>query len=123
VLDAGAFLAVERADRDMVARLRAAERNALELRTNGAVVAQVWRSPGSRQAVLARLLRSVDVKPVDLRMGQEAGVILGRADRGDAIDATVVATAASGDRVVTTDPEDIRALVAASGRAVLVVRC
>jgi predicted nucleic acid-binding protein len=123
VLDAGAFLAVERAERAMAARLRAAERNGLELRTNGAVVAQVWRSPSGRQAVLARLLRSVDVRPVDLRMGQEAGVILGRAGRGDAVDATLVATAAIGDRVVTTDPEDIRALVAVSGRAVLVVPC
>ena len=123
VLDAGAFVAVERGDRAMVARLRAAERNGLELRTNGAVVAQIWRSPGGRQAVLARLLSSADVRPVDLRMGQEAGLLLGRAGRGDAVDATVVASAAAGDRVVTSDAGDIRALVAASGRAVLVVQC
>ena len=123
VLDAGAFLAVERADRAMAARLRAAERNGLELRTNGAVVAQVWRSPSGRQAALALLLRSIDVRPVDLRMGREAGVLLGRAGRGDAIDATVVAMAATGDRVVTTDPGDIGALAAVSGRAVIIVPC
>ena len=123
MLDAGAFLAVERADRAMAARLRAAERNGLELRTNGAVVAQVWRSPSGRQAALALLLRSIDVRPVDLRMGREAGVLLGRADRGDAIDATVVAMAATGDRVVTTDPGDIGALAAVSGRAVIIVPC
>ncbi len=123
MLDAGAFLAVERADRAMAARLRAAERNGLELRTNGAVVAQVWRSPSGRQAALALLLRSIDVRPVDLRMGREAGVLLGRAGRGDAIDATVVAMAATGDRVVTTDPGDIGALAAVSGRAVIIVPC
>ncbi len=123
VLDAGAFVAVERADRAMVARLRAAERSGLELRTNGAVVAQVWRGPSGRQAVLAGLLRSIDVRPVDLRLGQEAGLLLGRAGRGDAVDATVVALAAAGDRVVTGDLGDIRALIAVSGRAVLVVPC
>jgi len=40
---------------------------------------------------LARLLRSVDVKPVDRRLGQDAGVLSGRAGAGDAVDATVVA--------------------------------
>jgi hypothetical protein len=45
VLDAGAFAAVDRGDRAMVARLRAAERSGIELRSNGVVVAQVWRDP------------------------------------------------------------------------------
>jgi hypothetical protein len=123
VLDAGAFVAVDRGDRAMVARLRVAERSGLELRSNGAVVAQVWRDPSGRQVELARLLRSVDVKPVDRRLGQDAGVLSGRAGAGDAVDATVVATSSSGDRIITSDPDDIRALVAASGRRILVVRC
>ena len=123
VLDAGAFVAVERADREMVARLRAAERAGLELRSNGAVVAQVWRDTSGRQASLSRLLRSVDVRAVDRALGQGAGVLLGRAGRADAVDATVVAIANPGDRIVTSDPEDIRALVAASGHAILVLPC
>jgi hypothetical protein len=123
VLDAGAFMAVERADREMVARLRAAERGGLELRSNGAVVAQVWRDPSGRQAALPRLIRSVDVRAVDRARGQIAGVLLGRAGRGDAVDATVVAIANTGDRIATSDPEDIRALVAASGHPILVVPC
>lgn len=123
VLDAGAFLAVERADREMVARLRAAERGGLELRSNGAVVAQVWRDASGRQASLSRLLCSVDVRAVDRSLGQGAGVLLGRAGRGDAVDATVVAIANAGDRIATSDPEDIRALVDASGHAILVVPC
>lgn len=123
ILDAGAFVAAERDDRAMVARLRVAERSGLDLRTNGAVVAQVWRDPAGRQAVLSRLFRAVDVRPVDRALGQDAGVLAGRARRGDAVDATVVALAGAGDRIVTGDPGDIGALVAASGRPVLVVRC
>jgi hypothetical protein len=123
VLDAGAFVAVDRGDRAMVARLRVAERHGIELRSNGVVVAQVWRDPTGRQAELARLLRSVDVKAVDQHLGREAGVLLGRADASDAVDATVVAVASPGDRIVTSDPADIRALVDASGRPVLVVAC
>lgn len=123
VLDAGAFVAVDRGSRSMAARLRVAARSGLELRSNGAVVAQVWRDPAGRQAELARLLRSVDVKPVDQRLGRNAGVLSGRAGHHDAIDATVVAVASAGDRIVTSDPDDIRTLVAASGRPILVVPC
>jgi len=123
VLGAGAFVAVERGDRAMVARLRVAERSGIELRSNSAVVAQVWRDDSGRQAVLSRLLRSVDVRPVDLALGKDAGVLSGRAGTGDAVDATVVAVADDGDRIATSDPDDINALVSASRRAVLVVPC
>jgi hypothetical protein len=123
VLDAGALVAVDRSDRAMMARLRAAERSGIELRSNGAVVAQVWRDPGGRQVILGRLLRAVDVQPVDLRLGQDAGVLLGRAHSSDAVDGTVVAIAKPGDRIITSDPEDIRALVALSGRSILIVPC
>jgi hypothetical protein len=123
VLDAGAFVAVDRGDRAMVARLRVAERSGIELRSNGVVVAQVWRDPAGRQAELSRLLRSVDVKPVDQNMGRRAGTLLGRTRTDDAVDATVVATAAAGDRILSSDPMDIRALVAASGLPMVVVPC
>lgn len=123
VLDAGALVAVDRGDRAMAARLRVSQRAGIELRSNGAVVAQVWRDPSGRQAELARLLRSVDVRAIDRRLGQDAGVLVGRAGRGDAVDATVVAIANHGDRIVTSDPDDIRALVSVAGRAILVVPC
>ena len=123
VLDAGAFVAVDKGDRPMVARLRAAQRNGVGLRSNGAVVAQVWRDSAGRQVQLARLLRSVDVKPVDQGLGRKAGALIGRAGAGDAVDATVVAIALSGDRILTSDPGDIKALVAVSGLPVLVVPC
>lgn len=107
----------------MAAKLRVAEQNGLGLRSSGAAIAEVWRDPAGRQANLARLLKSVDVHAVDRRLGQEAGVLLGRSGLDDVVDATVVAVAAAGDRVLTSDPADIRALVSASRRPVLVVPC
>lgn len=123
VLDAGAFIAVDRGDRAMLARLRLAQRESLALRSTGVVVTQVWRDPAGRQATVARLLKSVDVKAVDLRLGREGGVLLGRAATEDAVDASVVAVSATGDRIVTSDPGDIGPLVAASGRSILVIAC
>lgn len=123
VLDAGAFVAVDRGDRAMIARLRAAQQAGLELRSTGVVITQVWRDPAGRQANLARLLKSVDIKAVDEPLGREAGVLLGRAGMTDVVDASVVAVCAAGDRVLTSDAGDIRPLVAASGRSILVVPC
>lgn len=123
VLDAGALVATDRGDREMAARLRVAQRAGLELRTTGVVIGQVWRDPGGRQANLARLLKAVDVVSVDERLGKQCGVLLGRAYTDDAVDASVVAVAVSGDRIVTSDGGDIDRLVAASGRSILVVRC
>lgn len=107
----------------MMARLRMAQQTGLELRSTGVVVAQVWRDPTGRQVNLARLLESVDVRAVDESMGREAGVLLGTSGMSDAVDASVVAASATGDRILTSDADDIRPLVAASGRSVLVVPC
>lgn len=107
----------------MVARLRVAQRAGLELRSTGVVVTQVWRDPAGRQANLARLLKSVDVKAVDQRLGREGGILLGRAGTEDAVDASVVAVSATGDHILTSDAGDIRPLVAASERSILVIPC
>jgi len=123
VLDAGAFIAVDRGDRAMVARLRVAQQAGLGLRTTGVVVTQVWRDPAGRQVNLARLLKSVDITAVDDHLGREAGVLLGQAGTQDAVDASVVAASASGDRILTGDAEDIRPLVAAAGRSIVIVGC
>lgn len=98
VLDAGAFVAVDRGDRATVARLRVAQQAGLALRSTGVVIAQVWRDPAGGPANLAQLLKSVDVRAVDERLGRQAGVLLGRAGATDAVDASVVAVSATGDR-------------------------
>jgi len=121
VLDAGAFIAVEDNDRSMIARLREAHRQGRPLRSSAIVVAQIWRGP--RQANVARLLRLVDVLPVDERMGREAGALLAKSHTVDPIDAALVLTAQNADHILTSDPIDISVLVSACGRSVTVVRC
>jgi predicted nucleic acid-binding protein len=123
ILDAGAFIAVDRDDRSMIARLRVAQLHGYELRTSAIVIGQVWRGAGSKQARLARILHAVDVRPVDEQMGRDAGALLAKAHTDDPIDATVVEVARSGDRILTSDPDDIGRLVSSSGKRVAVVPC
>lgn len=114
LLDAGAFLAVERADRDVIAlvkRERQAERSPI---SHGGVVAQFWRGGAGRQGEVALLLRGVEVKALDEEIGKKAGVLLGRSGTHDAIDAALVCLAADGDDILTSDPEDLRALAEAA---------
>lgn len=121
VLDAGALVAVDRGDRAMIARLRAAQQHGLDLRSNAMVVAQVWRDRQGRQAGLAQLLQSVDVRAISPQDGRQAGVLLGMTGGSDPVDATVVLLASPGDRILTSDPHDLMALAqAAASRAVVV---
>jgi hypothetical protein len=115
VLDAGAFLAVERADRDVVALIKRERLAGRTLRTNGGVIGQLWRGGSGRQALIARLLPGVEVVPVDEALGRRAGMLLGRTGRSDVIDACVVLLATDGDEILTSDPEDLRALAEAAG--------
>lgn len=115
VLDAGAFVAVERGNRDVVAlvkRERLAGRSPV---TNGGVVAQVWRGGHGRQAVLARLLAGVTVTAIDDELGRRAGLLLAVSGETDAIDSAVVCLADDGDDVLTSDPRDLLALAEAAG--------
>ncbi len=123
VLDAGALVAVDRDDRAMIARLRVAGKAGLELRSNAMVVAQVWRDRLGRQVDLARLLRAVDVRAVRHEDGRAAGVLLAAAGTADAIDATVVLLAAPGDRIVTSDPDDLTRLAAAAANRPAIIPC
>lgn len=121
VLDAGPLVAVDRNDRTVFARLRAAQRCGLELRSHAFVMAQVWRDGRGRQANLARLLRAVDVVPVDADLGRACGELIGRAGTADPIDAAVVLIADSGDRIMTSDPDDLARLVSETELEVVLV--
>lgn len=123
ILDAGALVAVDRDDRAMVARLRVAHEHGLELRSNSMVVAQVWRDPQGRQASLARLLRAVDVRAVRQEDGRRAGALLGKAGTTDPIDATVVLLAGAGDRILTSDRDDLARLASAAANRAVIVGC
>jgi hypothetical protein len=121
VLDSGAFIALERNERSMWARLKAAAVAREPPLTHGGVVGQVWRG-GPRQARLARALQGVDVRPLDRVLGRAAGELLGRTSSSDVIDAAVVLLAADGDDIVTRDRRDFEALVRAAGRHVELIR-
>jgi hypothetical protein len=122
VLDAGAFVAAERGDREVVALLK---REMLAKRvpwTHGGVVAQVWRGGSGRQVPVARLLAAIHVAPLDEQLGRRVGMLLGQARKTDAIDAAVVLLANDGDMILTSDPRDLRPLAAAAAVHVDLVR-
>ncbi|MBA2324189.1 MAG: hypothetical protein H0V92_09345 [Pseudonocardiales bacterium] len=119
VLDAGALVAYEKGDRTVRAFLEHAQRDGLDVRTTTAVVTQVWRD-GARQARLAMLLRGVDEIELTRAECRRIGSLLGHASGRDVPDASVVAAAADGDEILTSDPDDIRMLAEASGKNLIV---
>lgn len=114
ILDAGAFLAVERGDREVIALLKAELLARRAPGTHGGVVAQIWRGGSGKQAAVARLLSATNVVSLDDRLGRRAGVLLARARANDAIDAGVVMLASDGDTILTSDANDLRPLAVAA---------
>ncbi len=109
VLDSGALIALDRDERAMWIRLKAAQIIGEVPVTHAGVVAQVWRG-NPRQARLSRALKGIDVRPVDDRLGRAAGALLGAAGTSDVIDAAVVLLANDGDDIITSDADDIARL-------------
>lgn len=111
-LDAGALLGVERQSARMKALLDLARQHDRPLRVPAPVLAQVWRG-GPRSALVARLLRTPDVAvvPLDEGRARAAGVLLANTSTSDVVDAAVVICAREHeDIVITSDPDDLRAL-------------
>ncbi len=121
ILDAGALIALDRDDRRINGLLVLARRAGAVTITVAPAVTQAWRD-GSRQALLARTLQFVDVRPVDDRVAREAGVLLGKAGMSDAVDALVALLAMPGDQVMTSDVDDLSELLQARGIKADVVR-
>jgi hypothetical protein len=110
-LDTGALIAADRGDRRFW-RFQDEIDGEVDLVTVPTVVlTQVWRGP--RNANLVRALRGCDVEHLDPELARAAGVLCGQAGTSDAVDAIVVASAARrADHIITTDPDDLRALAA-----------
>lgn len=121
VLDSAALVALERNERPMWVRLKAAQLNGEIPRTHAGVVGQVWRG-GPRQARLAQAMGGIDVLPLDDALGWAAGKLLGAAGLEDVIDAALVLLSVDGDEIVTVDHDDLEQLAAASGRHVELIR-
>ena len=121
ILDAGAFIAAERENREVLARVKHERRLGRTPLTNGGVVAQVWRGGHGKQALLAQLLASTEIAPVDDRLGKLAGMLLAWTGGSDAIDASVVCLARDGDDILTSDPGDLVDLARTAGVHVEVI--
>jgi hypothetical protein len=114
ILDAGAFVAIERRDRRIEAMLRVLHEQRVPLWTSAAVVAQVWRD-GRKQALLARILPGVGVRALVPGDDTRIGELLAVTRTADVIDGHVALLADDTDRIVTSDPDDLARLIEARG--------
>ena len=120
VYDAAVLVAADKNER----RIWAEHRVRLELGVvpvvPAPVLAQVSRSP--QQAQLRRFLTGCVVVPLGETEAHEAGRLLGMTKTTDVVDAVVVTIAVRQKAIIlTSDPDDIRRLVRASGREAAVV--
>lgn len=118
VLDSGALLALEKADRPMWRRLKSAAAAGLEPVTHGGVIGQAWRGSGPRQALLSRALAGIEVRALGDQLGRAAGELLANSKTTDVIDAGLVLLAEQADLICTSDIGDIRLLAEAAGQDV-----
>jgi predicted nucleic acid-binding protein len=109
VLDAGAFIAVERRDRVMTELARRFAEDETPLVTSAGVVAQVWRGRSRAQVPIAFLLRRTTVVDLTQPVAKVIGRMLGATRTKDPIDAHIVLLARErGWTVLSSDPEDLR---------------
>jgi predicted nucleic acid-binding protein len=112
--DTGVLIALERRHAGALALLRACRMSRASITIPAGVVAEWWR--GAHRA----LLDVGSVEPLSPQLAERAGELLAETKGSNAIDATVVASAAQrGDVIVTGDAGDLR-LLAASLRNVAV---
>lgn len=113
ILDSGAIIGWSRADREVRELLRLAIARNLELWVAVVVLAETLRG-GARDAAVNRVLKSTGTRPTDAGIGRRAGELLGRTGRRNIADALVAAEAiqVTGSAVLTSDPDDLGALLA-----------
>lgn len=107
-LDTGALVAIERRKQNGTHLLELAKHRLAILSAPVVVVAEWWRG---RTDVRDRILDVVNVEPISLAVAKAAGEALAKLPRSTAVDAIVMAFAASrGDVVFTGDPDDFERL-------------
>jgi siroheme synthase len=111
-LDAGGLIGLDRNDRRIVVLLARAAQTSAPITVPASALAQAVRRP-ERQVRLARLVRqpTTTVVPLDRVDATSVGRLLAASGTSDIVDAHVVICGRrSGQRVVTTDPGDLRRL-------------
>ena len=111
VLDAGAFLALERRDRVMVHLAKRFAEAKTPLVTSAGVVAQVWRGGAAEQVPIVFLLRRTEVVDLSQPVAKVLGRMLAVTGTRDPIDAHVVLLARQrGWPVISSDRRDLLAI-------------
>jgi hypothetical protein len=111
VLDAGAFIALERRSPFVTKLLGRLVRSNVRLVTSGAVVAQVWRGGSGSQVPLAMLIRQVEVIALDCHEAKVVGTLLGASGTKDPADGHIVLIARERDwPVLSSDEGDLKAI-------------
>lgn len=111
VLDAGAFIALERRDRTMVSLVQIFASEKTPLVTSAGVVAQVWRTGKDRQVPVAFLLHRTEVVVLTYSVAKVLGRMLGASGLSDPVDAHIVFLARQrGWPVISSDAEDLLAI-------------
>lgn len=106
-LDTGALIDFERSRRRVMTHLAHAERRGLQLTVPTVVIAEAWRG-GSRSARIANLLGACVVEALLEPVARAAGEAMATLGSAGVVDAIVMASAAQrGDRVLTSDFEDL----------------
>lgn len=111
-LDAGGLIALDRNDRRITVLLARARETRARVTIPASALAQAIRQP-ERQVRLARLIRqpTTDVVDLDRVDATNVGRLLAASGTADIVDAHVVVCARRAhQRVVTSDPDDLRRL-------------
>ncbi len=107
-LDAGALTAIERKKQRGMQLLQLSQQRLAVLSVPIPVVAEWWKG---RTDVREHILDAVNVEPLTLAVAKAAGEAQANIRGASAIDAIVMAFAASrGDVVFTSDPKDLESL-------------
>src|SRR5262249_211848 len=108
VLDAGAFIALERRSGTMVSLPKLFLNRRTPLITSAGVVAQVWRGGSARQVPIAYLLRRTTVLALSDAVARVLGRMLAQTGATDVIDAHVAFMARERSwPVLTSDIDDL----------------
>ena len=106
--DAGALIAIERQVSSMTNMHEYLISKGVTPVVPAGVLAQVWRGGSGRQAPLARALKQCTVEALDETLAKQVGEAGKHLISPDVVDISVAVSALSrGDRVFTSDPEDI----------------
>jgi hypothetical protein len=108
-LDSGALIAFEKRSARMVAIFKTALTDGAVMTVPTAVLAQVHRG---NSPLIARMLQACELEDLTPSIARRVGKLLGDSGTSDIVDGAVVVSAIPrGNRIITSDPDDIDRLL------------